>query len=58
MRIFYSNDDFQDVSLVVVYEDTPLIGMVGSISNHRQNILSGFGRGLNIPENRMIDKIN
>ena len=47
---------FQDVSLVV-YEDMPLIGMVGSISNHAGKVvLSGFGRGLNIQENRMIDK--
>ena len=54
---FIQMGGFQDVSLVVVYEDMPLIGMVGSISNHAGKVvLSGFGRGLNIQENRMIDK--
>ena len=54
---FIQMDDFQDVSLVVVYEDIPLIGMVGSISNHAGKVvLSGFGRCLSIQENRMIDK--
>lgn len=54
---FVQMDGVQDVSLVVVYEDIPLIGMVGSISNHAGKVvLSGFGRGLNVQENCMIEK--
>lgn len=54
---FVQFNSFQDVSVVLVYEDVPLIGMVGSISNNAGKIvLSGFGRGLNIKENPEIEK--